>query len=112
MFGIKYKIQDIDLIPNLSKKEKEDISVQQRYKILLQKYHCLKIITNIISIIYFVRCILFAIFMLQLHLVHWNTSKYNTFAEAAKASDGLAVLGVFLKVSNSSLYYFLDILFS
>ncbi|KOX80775.1 Carbonic anhydrase 5A, mitochondrial [Melipona quadrifasciata] len=36
----------------------------------------------------------------ELHLVHWNTSKYNTFAEAAKASDGLAVLGVFLKVAN------------
>ncbi|KYQ48543.1 Carbonic anhydrase 2 [Trachymyrmex zeteki] len=34
----------------------------------------------------------------ELHLVHWNTSKYKTFAEAAKASDGLAVLGVFLKV--------------
>ncbi|CAD1478911.1 unnamed protein product, partial [Heterotrigona itama] len=34
----------------------------------------------------------------ELHLVHWNTSKYNTFAEAAKASDGLAVLGLFLKV--------------
>nr|KAF7392443.1 hypothetical protein H0235_017442 [Vespula pensylvanica] len=34
----------------------------------------------------------------ELHLVHWNTSKYKTFAEAAKASDGLAVLGVFLKL--------------
>lgn len=68
-------------------------------------------ITNT-SIIYFIRYILFAIFMLQLHLVHWNTSKYNTFAEAAKASDGLAVLGVFLKVSNhSSLYYFPDTIF-
>lgn len=41
---------------------------------------------------------MYVIFTLQLHLVHWNTSKYNTFAEAAKASDGLAVLGVFLKV--------------
>ncbi|KZC06721.1 Carbonic anhydrase 5A, mitochondrial [Dufourea novaeangliae] len=37
----------------------------------------------------------------KLHLVHWNTSKYNTFAEAAKASDGLAVLGVFLKVGKT-----------
>lgn len=37
-------------------------------------------------------------FFFQLHLVHWNTSKYKTFAEAAKAPDGLAVLGVFLKV--------------
>ncbi|KAJ8670445.1 hypothetical protein QAD02_001704, partial [Eretmocerus hayati] len=33
----------------------------------------------------------------ELHLVHWNTTKYKTFAEAAKAPDGLAVLGVFLK---------------
>jgi hypothetical protein len=39
---------------------------------------------------------------LQLHLVHWNTSKYKTFAEAAKASDGLAVLGVFLKVGTAT----------
>ncbi|KYM96399.1 Carbonic anhydrase 13 [Cyphomyrmex costatus] len=37
----------------------------------------------------------------ELHLVHWNTSKYKTFAEAAKASDGLAVLGVFLKLRGS-----------
>nr|XP_012219873.1 PREDICTED: carbonic anhydrase 5B, mitochondrial isoform X4 [Linepithema humile] len=37
----------------------------------------------------------------ELHLVHWNTSKYKTFAEAAKASDGLAVLGVFLKVGKT-----------
>ncbi|XP_049880947.1 carbonic anhydrase 1 [Pectinophora gossypiella] len=32
----------------------------------------------------------------ELHLVHWNTSKYNSFAEAAGKEDGLAVLGVFL----------------
>ncbi|XP_078052201.1 carbonic anhydrase 1 [Augochlora pura] len=37
----------------------------------------------------------------ELHLVHWNTSKYNTFAKAAKAPDGLAVLGVFLKVGKT-----------
>ncbi|XP_029665078.1 carbonic anhydrase 2 isoform X2 [Formica exsecta] len=37
----------------------------------------------------------------ELHLVHWNTSKYKTFGEAAKASDGLAVLGVFLKVGKT-----------
>lgn len=36
----------------------------------------------------------------ELHLVHWNASKYRTFAEAANASDGLAVLGVFLKVGE------------
>lgn len=34
----------------------------------------------------------------ELHLVHWNTTKYPTFDEAAKHHDGLAVLGVFLKV--------------
>ncbi|XP_034946623.1 carbonic anhydrase 2 isoform X2 [Chelonus insularis] len=37
----------------------------------------------------------------ELHLVHWNTTKYRTFAEAAKAPDGLAVLGVFLKVGKT-----------
>ena len=47
---------------------------------------------------------LFSFFLLQLHLVHWNTSKYNTFAEAAKAPDGLAVLGVFLKVRILYIY--------
>lgn len=44
----------------------------------------------------FLSCVCFA--CSQLHLVHWNTTKYRTFAEAAKAPDGLAVLGVFLKV--------------
>lgn len=34
----------------------------------------------------------------ELHLVHWNQTKYPTFNEAAKHPDGLAVLGVFLKV--------------
>ena len=34
----------------------------------------------------------------ELHLVHWNSTKYPTFAEAARHPDGLAVLGVFLKV--------------
>lgn len=34
----------------------------------------------------------------ELHLVHWNQTKYPTFSEAAKHPDGLAVLGVFLKV--------------
>ena len=37
----------------------------------------------------------------ELHLVHWNKTKYPTFNEAAKHSDGLAVLGVFLKVGIS-----------
>lgn len=35
----------------------------------------------------------------QLHLVHWNT-KYPNFGDAASKSDGLAVVGVFLKVSR------------
>ena len=35
----------------------------------------------------------------ELHLVHWNTTKYATFGEAASAPDGLAVLGVFLEVN-------------
>lgn len=34
----------------------------------------------------------------MLRIVHWNTTKYPTFAEAAAYPDGLAVLGVFLKV--------------
>lgn len=42
---------------------------------------------NIIALIYF-----------QLHLVHWNT-KYANFGEAASQPDGLAVVGVFLKVN-------------
>lgn len=34
----------------------------------------------------------------ELHIVHWNSSKYKSFQEAAGHPDGLAVLGVFLKV--------------
>lgn len=33
----------------------------------------------------------------ELHLVHWNKGKYSSFAEAADKSDGLAVLGFFIK---------------
>ncbi|XP_063701673.1 carbonic anhydrase 1 [Culicoides brevitarsis] len=36
----------------------------------------------------------------ELHLVHWDKSKYSSFAEAAGQPDGLAVLGVFLKVGK------------
>ncbi|CAH2324149.1 carbonic anhydrase 7 [Pelobates cultripes] len=32
----------------------------------------------------------------ELHLVHWNARAYPTFEEAAAASDGLAVIGIFL----------------
>uniref|UniRef100_A0A3B4YIF8 Carbonic anhydrase n=1 Tax=Seriola lalandi dorsalis TaxID=1841481 RepID=A0A3B4YIF8_SERLL len=42
-------------------------------------------------------------FPCELHLVHWNT-KYPSFGEAASQPDGLAVVGVFLKVSVSSLH--------
>jgi hypothetical protein len=38
--------------------------------------------------------------ILQLHLVHWNKSKYRSFAEAADKDDGLAVLGFFIKVNK------------
>ncbi|XP_046636881.1 carbonic anhydrase 2-like isoform X2 [Daphnia pulicaria] len=36
----------------------------------------------------------------ELHLVHFNT-KYGSFAEASQHSDGVAVLGIFLKVGPS-----------
>ncbi|XP_051856847.1 carbonic anhydrase 2-like [Antechinus flavipes] len=36
----------------------------------------------------------------ELHLVHWNT-KYNSFCDAIHHSDGLAIVGVFLKIGNS-----------
>lgn len=36
--------------------------------------------------------------LLQLHLVHWNADKYALFEEAVIEENGLAVLGVFLKV--------------
>lgn len=41
----------------------------------------------------------FTSFPIQLHLVHWNT-KYPSFGEAASQPDGLAVVGVFLKVGH------------
>ncbi|KAF6098745.1 carbonic anhydrase 2 [Phyllostomus discolor] len=36
----------------------------------------------------------------QLHLVHWNTT-YGDFGKAVKQPDGLAVLGVFLKIGDA-----------
>ncbi|GBP29280.1 Carbonic anhydrase [Eumeta japonica] len=44
----------------------------------------------------------------ELHLVHWNTTKYNSFVEAAGQPDGLAVLGVFLTVSAYNLSTFIE----
>jgi len=34
----------------------------------------------------------------ELHLVHWDSTKYKSFGEAADKTGGLAVLGMFLKV--------------
>ncbi|KAM3625728.1 uncharacterized protein V6R79_016788 [Siganus canaliculatus] len=36
----------------------------------------------------------------ELHLVHWNAVKYDTYGEAASAPDGLAVLGIFLETGD------------
>merc|ERR1712240_817155 len=36
----------------------------------------------------------------ELHLVHWNKSKYSSPNEAAGEPDGLAVLGMFLEVGE------------
>lgn len=36
----------------------------------------------------------------ELHLVHWNRSKYDSPNVAAGEPDGLAVLGIFLEVGN------------
>merc|ERR1711974_522512 len=36
----------------------------------------------------------------ELHLVHWNKSKYSSPNEAAGEPDGLAVLGIFLEVGE------------
>ncbi|MEQ2273203.1 carbonic anhydrase [Xenotaenia resolanae] len=45
----------------------------------------------------------------ELHLVHWNT-KYESFGKAASQPDGLAVVGVFLKIGakNASLQKLID----
>ncbi|XP_029686272.1 carbonic anhydrase [Takifugu rubripes] len=47
----------------------------------------------------------------ELHLVHWNT-KYPSFGEASSQPDGLAVVGVFLKIgaANPRLQKILDAL--
>ncbi|MGH0134883.1 UNVERIFIED_CONTAM: hypothetical protein FKN15_067581 [Acipenser sinensis] len=38
----------------------------------------------------------------KLHLVHWNSGKYPSFGESAAQPDGLAVVGVFLKIGNAN----------
>uniref|UniRef100_A0A8I3P092 Carbonic anhydrase n=1 Tax=Canis lupus familiaris TaxID=9615 RepID=A0A8I3P092_CANLF len=47
----------------------------------------------------------------ELHLVHWNT-KYGEFGKAVQQPDGLAVLGIFLKIggANPGLQKILDAL--
>ncbi|XP_068199776.1 carbonic anhydrase 1-like [Antennarius striatus] len=48
-------------------------------------------------------------FPAELHLVHWNT-QYSSFGDAASKPDGLAVVGVFLKIGekNPNLQKLLD----
>ena len=41
-----------------------------------------------------------SLFDQQLHLVHWNTTDFDSFSDAVKAKGGLAVLGVLLAVST------------
>ncbi|XP_063306413.1 carbonic anhydrase 13-like [Pelobates fuscus] len=36
----------------------------------------------------------------ELHIVHWDSEKYSNFPEAACQPDGLAVIGVFLKIGE------------
>ncbi|NP_001088912.1 uncharacterized protein LOC496283 [Xenopus laevis] len=38
----------------------------------------------------------------ELHIVHWNSKKYTSFEEAAQHSDGVAVVGVFLKLGDTN----------
>ncbi|TNN01004.1 hypothetical protein fugu_012250 [Takifugu bimaculatus] len=40
------------------------------------------------------------LFPAELHLVHWNSDKYSLFEEAVSGDNGLAVIGVFLKVGK------------
>ncbi|XP_063307363.1 carbonic anhydrase 1-like [Pelobates fuscus] len=37
----------------------------------------------------------------ELHLVHWNSDKYGSFAEALKNADGCTVLTVFIEVGKA-----------
>ncbi|XP_020038348.1 carbonic anhydrase 1 isoform X1 [Castor canadensis] len=46
----------------------------------------------------------------ELHLVHWNSGKYPSIADAISKSDGLAIIGVLMKVgqANPNLQKILD----
>ncbi|XP_017715538.1 PREDICTED: carbonic anhydrase 5A, mitochondrial isoform X2 [Rhinopithecus bieti] len=48
----------------------------------------------------------------ELHLVHWNSVKYRNYKEAVVGENGLAVIGVFLKlgVHHQTLQSLVDIL--
>ncbi|XP_042523239.1 carbonic anhydrase 1 [Dipodomys spectabilis] len=48
----------------------------------------------------------------ELHLVHWNSAKYSSCIEASSKPDGLAILGVLMKVgqANPKLQKILDAL--
>ena len=45
-------------------------------------------------------CINPLLILFQLHLVHWNAVKFESFEDAALEENGLAVIGVFLKVKT------------
>ncbi|KAI4582157.1 hypothetical protein MJG53_009682 [Ovis ammon polii x Ovis aries] len=53
-----------------------------------------------------------ATFSAELHLVHWNSAKYPSFADAASQADGLVIVGVLMKVgqANPNLQKVLDAL--
>ena len=37
----------------------------------------------------------------QVHLIHWNEDLYESYDEAKRKEDGIAILAVFAKVNNS-----------
>ncbi|XP_076449627.1 carbonic anhydrase 2-like isoform X2 [Babylonia areolata] len=41
------------------------------------------------------------VYAAELHLVHWNSSDYKSFQEAASQKDGLAVLCMFIEVGDA-----------
>nr|XP_020039719.1 carbonic anhydrase 5A, mitochondrial [Castor canadensis] len=52
------------------------------------------------------------VFPAELHIVHWNSVKYPNFKEAVAGEDGLAVVGVFLKLGapHQALQKLVDVL--
>ena len=49
------------------------------------------------NILYLLKSLL--VYLFQLHLCHYNSGKYSSFAEAADKDDGLCLLAVMLDVS-------------